>query len=186
MMLAQTLRDLNRARTQRVVFRVLLCVYVAGFLASMWAAWPYWRFHVFGSPTPGTAPRFTGSVEVVGELTRTRRGWRPPKYFVHAGDTRVEFRCGFRPNFTSCPMGHRPGTDEQFEIGYDEYWGVDYIKYPPQRGQVFIWEGARVIEARRRHAAASAGYHWTVLLFLFMIFFSIKRLRSRSVQTDSQ
>ena len=46
----------------------------------------------------------------------------------------MEFHCGYRPARSECWLstmsGVRPEPDETYEIGYDPYWGIDYIRHP--------------------------------------------------------
>lgn len=99
-----------------------------------WGASPYFMVYAIGSPEPGTAPRYTGTIRMEGELQRTRNGWKPPKYFIRTDKGEVEFHCGYLPSRRECwlygVLAGKPDSGDVYEIGYDRYWGVDYIKYP--------------------------------------------------------
>ena len=99
-----------------------------------WGASPYFMVHMGGMPETGTAPRYTGTIRTEGELTRTKNGWKPPKYFIRTSEGDVEFHCGYLPSRRECWLygvfAGKPDSGDVYEIGYDRYWGVDYIKYP--------------------------------------------------------
>ena len=104
-------------------------------LAYGWGASPYLMVYVVGMPEPGTAPRYTGTIRVEGKLERTKNGWKPPKYFIQTSNGDVEFHCGYLPVRNQCllsaVLGTQPIEGGIYEIGFDPYWGLDYIKYPP-------------------------------------------------------
>jgi hypothetical protein len=103
-------------------------------IVAAWGASPYFMVYVVGMPEPGTAPRYVGTVRFEGELQRTKTGWIPPKYFIQTSNGEVEFHCGYLPYFRECGRFHGltggEHTADIYEVGYDPYWGVDYIKYP--------------------------------------------------------
>lgn len=100
-----------------------------------WRAWPYLLVPGF-MPTPGTFPRYVGTIRVEGELRRGSGRNIPPKYFIRTAQGEVEFHCGYRPSPSECLLstsaGVRPDPAEIYEIGYDPWWGIDYIRHPPR------------------------------------------------------
>ena len=99
-----------------------------------WMGSPYFMYHVVGAPEPGTAPRYTGTIRVEGELRRTGKGWTPPRYFIKSDKGEVEFYCGNLPSRSECLFsagaGVIPRPDDVYTIGFEPYWGLDYIKHP--------------------------------------------------------
>ncbi|OYT88666.1 MAG: hypothetical protein CFE43_21315 [Burkholderiales bacterium PBB3] len=99
-----------------------------------WMGSPYFMYHVVGAPEPGTAPRYTGTIRVEGELRRTSGGWTPPKYFINTDKGEVEFHCGYLPRTLQCvfsnALGLAPDPKDVYVIGFRPYWGLDYIKFP--------------------------------------------------------
>jgi hypothetical protein len=131
-----------------------------------YASLPFWRFYLIGAPTPGTSPRYLGEVSLVGNIKYSRRGKAiPPRYILTTASGTIELKCGFWPNRSLCPISEsRAG--EIYEIGFDEYWGIDYIKYPPVRGEVYIWTGDKVDEFRARYARQHFYYFLISLLLV--------------------
>jgi hypothetical protein len=98
-----------------------------------WLGSPYFMYHVVGAPEPGTAQRYVGTLRVQGELQRTKTGWIPPRYFIRTNQGEVEVHCGYRPYLRECSKFydfHKIYPDMIYSVGYDRYWGMDYIKYP--------------------------------------------------------
>ena len=122
-------------------------------LAYGWGASPYLMVYAVGMPEPGTAPRYMGTVRVEGKFERTRNGWKPPKYFIQTNKGDVELHCGYLPSRKECWMlMYVPKTDfagNVFNIGYDWYWGIDYIKYPAALTPRDVGEIPRVIHKSR-------------------------------------
>jgi hypothetical protein len=100
-----------------------------------WFAGPYLLVpqHV---PKPGTFPRYVGTIRVEGQPQRGNNRNIPPRYFIRTAQGEVEFHCGYRPHRSEClltnMLGPRPDPGDVYEIGYDRYWGIDYIKHPPR------------------------------------------------------
>lgn len=130
-----------------------------------WVNLPAWRYRLVGAPAPGTAPRHIGTVEVEGESKYRGRMEIPPRYFIVTEHGRVEFHCGFRPVPRTCwfVSYQRPRTDEVFEIGYDEYWGVDYVKLPRRGMKQAVWT-AFDVDAARAWQSRSAGSSLLIML----------------------
>jgi hypothetical protein len=160
-----------------ILYFLLVCLFCLAVFCTL-AALPFWRFYLIGAPAPGTAPRYVGEVSIVGDMIRTRYGWRPRKYFIQTLEGPKELRCGFWPSYTSCPIVYRSRVGEIYEIGYDPYWGVDYIKYPKVRGEVYIWTGAEVDESRSRQARGHFYYQLISIGLMLFGFFVFKRLKS--------
>lgn len=147
-----------------VLLWLMLAVYA-------WGASPYFMVYVVGMPEPGTAPRYTGTVRVEGELQRTRSGWIPPRYFIKTHKGEVEFHCGYLPDKSECgkfydfPKIH---PEYVYQIGYSRYWGVDYIKYPVSLSRFDVNGEPKVITFGR---LLTLTYHlknarWFCFLFL--------------------
>ncbi len=112
-----------------------------------WMASPYFMYYVVGAPEPGTAQRYMGALQIEGQLRRGNTGWIPPRYFIRTSDGQsIEFHCGYLPSKQECYVlfaYSRGYTEEdQMEIGYDPFWGVDYAKYPPRHSR-FDERGAK-------------------------------------------
>ncbi len=101
-----------------------------------WMASPYFMYYVVGAPEPGTAQRYVGTLVIEGKLQRTKSGWIPPRYFIRTAAGDVEFQCGYPPYRRQCTglagglLSSYHGL-QPFEVGFDPYWGVDYMKFPP-------------------------------------------------------
>ena len=104
-------------------------------LAYGWGASPYLMVYVVGMPEPGTAPRYTGTIRVEGKIQLSKNGFKPPTYFIQTNKGDVEFHCGYLPARSECllsaVLGTQPIDGGLYEIGFDPYWGLDHIKYPP-------------------------------------------------------
>jgi hypothetical protein len=139
-------------------------------IVAAWGASPYFMVYVVGMPEPGTAPRYVGTVRFEGELQRTKTGWIPPKYFIQTSNGEVEFHCRYLPKKGECwftpVLGAKPKPDDVYEIGYDPYWGIDFIKYP-QRLSVMNDYGESKNISRGRVASLYA-YTRNAVLFGFM------------------
>jgi hypothetical protein len=97
-----------------------------------WMASPYFMYYVVGAPEPGTAQRYVGTLRVEGELQRSKTGWIPPRYFIRTNQGEKEIHCGYRPYLRECWRFYdfqKRFPAMIYEIGYDEYWGLDFIKY---------------------------------------------------------
>lgn len=136
-------QPLNWVDYLAIGFLVTVVVAIIAFCA--WASSPLLRFCIFGAPSPGTAPRYTGLLEVEGKTDYRYDGAHPPRYFVLTDGGRVEFHCGIGSRRKVCRVPDRPRADDTYVIGYDAYWGVDYIKYPRDEP---VWTGHQVREVR--------------------------------------
>lgn len=145
---AITLHRLWRLRWYQTVFILWPMLVVAA-----WGASPYFMVYVVGMPAPGTAPRYTGTIRFEGELQRTKSGWIPTEYFIQTSKGDVEFHCGYRPKRSQCwfttVLGIKPAPEDVYEIGYDPYWGLDYIKYPDHLSKLNDYGEAKNISNSR-------------------------------------
>ena len=169
---AVLLHGLWKLRWYQTVFALWPMLIIAA-----WGASPYFMVYVVGMPEPGTAPRYVGTVRFEGELKRTKTGWTPPKYFIQTSSGDVQFHCDYLPTIGECSLapvlGAKPDPSYVYEIGYDPYWGLDYVKFPPplyrlkERGEsvaVSNWRIARLY-AHKRDAI------WFGFLFLIYLYF---------------
>lgn len=147
-------------------------------LAAAWGASPYFMVYVVGMPEPGTAPRYVGTIRFEGELQRTKSGWIPPKYFIQTSKGDVEFHCDYLPKKGECSLapvlGAAPNAGDVYEIGYDWYWGLDYVKYPSllyrlqQRGNpqaVTTWRVSRLY----KHTRDAVWWSFLFSAYLYLI-----------------
>jgi len=148
---------------------LLLVLLSAAAVAATLASLPFWRYHFGDVPFPGTAPRYVGEVRVVGELEWVGKGWRPPRYFIETDSGPVEFRCGFWPSFTTCPVPNRSREGRVFEVGIDPIWGVDYIKYPKVRGYIDVWSGYQMDVFRAKQVRGRLYYVLVSFVLGFII-----------------
>jgi hypothetical protein len=122
-------------------------------LAYAWSASPYFMVYVVGMPEPGTAPRYIGTIRVEGEFQFTRNGSKPPKYFIKTDKGETEFHCGYLPYRRLCSLEvasiSKPDPNEVYEIGYDPYWGLDYIKYPKRLAKLDDYGSTKAIVSGR-------------------------------------
>jgi hypothetical protein len=146
-------------------------------LAAAWGASPYFMVYVVGMPEPGTAPRYVGTIRFEGELQRTKTGWIPPKYFIQTSKGDVEFHCRYRPSKNECwfnaGLGSKPNTDDVYEIGYDPYWGLDYIKYPPKLSKLDEYGDPKLISSERIGSLKNHKRDAVWLCFLFLSYISL-------------
>lgn len=151
--------------------------------AYAWGASPYFMAYVVGMPEPGTAPRYTGTVRMQGELQATKSGWKPPKYFIKTDKGEVEFHCGYKPQQAECGRFHRSMFQENpsdiYEIGYSPYWGVDFIKYPPRFAHLnedslpkYVTSGR--LSKLNRHLGDLWSLFWGLSLYLLLVWFAYK------------
>ena len=125
-------------------------------LVAAWGASPYFMVYVVGMPAPGTAPRYTGTIRVEGDFQFTKNGTKPPKYFIKTNSGETEFHCGYLSYRQICWLAVvyriKPEPNEIYEIGYNPYWGLDYIKYPERIAKLDDYGSANAI-TRNRYAA---------------------------------
>lgn len=159
-------------------------------LSAAWGASPYFMVYVVGMPEPGTAPRYVGTIRFEGKLQRTKTGWIPPTYFIQTSKGDVEFHCGYRPSKQECwfttSLGAKPRANEIYEIGYDPYWGLDYIKYPPDLSKLNVYSEPDRIQHSRISALTLLRKQVVWLGILLMAYLSLIWLtyqKSRPVQT---
>jgi hypothetical protein len=78
---------------------------------------------------------------------------KAPKYFIKTNKGEVEFHCGYLPYRKVCWLAvvyfKKPEPDEIYEIGYDPYWGLDFIKYPERIAQLNDYGSAKAIISNR-------------------------------------
>jgi hypothetical protein len=163
-------------------------------IVAAWGASPYFMVYVVGMPEPGTAPRYVGTVRFEGELQRTKTGWIPPKYFIQTINGEVEFHCDYLPKKGECSLapvlGAKPDSSYVYEIGYDSYWGLDYIKFPPllyrlqERGEsvaVSRWRVARLYA----HTRYALWFSFLLLMYLYLIWLTYQKSDPiRKLDTD--
>ena len=102
----------------------------------LWMSSPYLIYNTLGMPTAGMAPRYVGTLKVVGVERYSRSGIAPPRYYVSTSNGDVEFHCGVLPSRQRC-FYSRQSLDgiHPIEVGIDHFWGIDYIKFPDQYSQ---------------------------------------------------
>jgi hypothetical protein len=126
-------------------------------LVFAWEGSPFLAYAI-GFPDPGTAPRYTGTVRIEGELQRTRHGWKPPKYFIQTPSGDIEFHCGFLPIKRECwlreGLGGKIVETDIYTIGYAPYFGVDYTKYPESLSSLTYGSSESVKRRRISHLRA--------------------------------
>lgn len=148
------------------VFALLVFLAYQGWLGS-----PYFMYYFVGAPEPGTAQRYVGTLRVEGELQRTKTGWIPPRYFIRTNQGEVEIHCGYKPYLRECWRFydfHKHFSTMIYEIGYDRYWGIDYIRYPSDVSPKFQENGLpEIINTGRK---ASLIQHQTPAIIFFFIF----------------
>jgi hypothetical protein len=153
-------------------------------MAAAWGASPYFMVYVVGMPEPGTAPRYVGTIKFEGELQRTKSGWIPPKYFIQTSKGDVEFHCRYRPTKGECwftaVLGVKPEPNEVYEIGYDPYWGLDYIKYPDRLSMLSdYWEPKNVSRARVArlypHTRSAVWFGFLALTYLYLMWLACQK-----------
>lgn len=140
--------------------------------------------YVVGMPEPGTAPRYVGTIRFEGELQRTKPGWTPPKYFIQTSKGDVEFHCRYRPAKGECSfttvLGVKPELDDVYEIGYDPYWGLDYIKYPDRLSKLNDYGEAKNITTGRvgllyAHERSVLWFCFLFLTYLYLIWLAYQK-----------
>jgi hypothetical protein len=120
-----------------------------------WMGSPYFMYHVVGAPEPGTAQRYVGTLRVEGELQRSKTGWIPPRYFIRTNQGEREVHCSYLPYPIECSLFHnfyKQYPQMEYELGYDRYWGIDFIRYPDYVSQKLQEYGASHIVSQRRQA----------------------------------
>lgn len=146
-------------------------------LSAAWGASPYFMVYVVGMPEPGTAPRYVGTIRFEGKLQRTKTGWIPPTYFIQTSKGDVEFHCRYRPSKNECwfnaGLGSKPNPDDIYEIGYDPYWGLDYIKYPPKLSKLDEYGDPKIISRGRIGSLSNHKRDAVWLCFLFLSYISL-------------
>lgn len=160
-----------------------------------WFGSPYFIYHAIGAPEPATAPRYVGTLRVAGELQRSKTGWKPPKYFIRTSQGEIEIHCDYLPYPTECSLFHdfhKRYPEMIYEIGYDRYWGIDFIRYPanvPPRLQEY---GAPHIISQRRknflkyHQTPAALFVLASLIYAYLVWQSYENSRpKRPPDTDT-
>lgn len=151
--------------------------------AYAWGASPYFMVYVVGMPEPGTSPRYVGTVRVEGELQRTKTGWKPPKYFIKTDKGEVEFHCGYLPSRTECwlsfMLGVKPKSDDVYVIGYNNYWGLDYIKFPQWLSKINDYGAAGNITVGRfsdlrRHRGDAWSLGFGLFIYFLLVWYAYK------------
>lgn len=147
-----------------------------------WYASPYLLVHTIGMPAPGTFQRHAGTIRVEGELRRGRGRSIPPRYFIRTAQGEVEFHCGYRPSPWECWFGTLPAVppaaDDQYEIGYDPYWGIDFVRHPARLSfldeesaphEIVAWRRLHLRHHDREAALLAAGLiaYMTLVLLAF-------------------
>lgn len=157
-----------------------------------WMASPYFMYYVVGTPAPGTAQRYVGTLRIEGEGTRSKSRYIPPKYFLDTKKGGLEFHCGYRPTKFLCIGrlgGHEKYLGQLLEIGYDPYWGVDHIKFPDQSSNFYddyAKNDAYFRKAQLKyHSASLAFFIGLVLLYLYFIWQAVEARHTSSVSTNS-
>jgi hypothetical protein len=153
-------------------------------IAAVWGASPYFMVYVVGMPEPGTAPRYVGTIRFEGTLQRTKTGWIPPRYFIQTDKGEVEFHCRYRPKKGECTFtastGVKPNPDDVYEIGYDPYWGLDYIKYPPRLSKLNAYGEPKAIVNRRittlyAHDREAAWLGFLLFVYLYLMWLTYQK-----------
>ena len=145
------------------------------FLGYMgWFGSPYFMYHFVGAPEPGTAPRYVGTLRVEGELQRTRTGWKPPRYFIRTNQGDKEIHCGYRPYPRECWRFydfHKRFPEMNYQVGYDGYWGIDYIKYPNDASPKLHENGLpEIINLGRKTSLLQHQTSATLFIFAFLLY----------------
>lgn len=153
-----------------------------------WMGGPYFMYHVVGAPEPGTAPRYVGTLRVEGELQRSRFGWKPPRYFIRTSKREVEVHCDYLPYPSECSLFHdfyKQYPQMEYEVGYDRYWGIDFIRYPNYLSQKLQEYGApHIISQRRRgflkyHRTPATLFVFALLLYAYFIWQSYENCKPK-------
>jgi hypothetical protein len=161
-------------------------------IVAAWGASPYFMVYVVGMPAPGTAPRYVGTIRFEGELQRTKTGWIPPRYFIQTSNGEVEFHCRYRPAKGECSfttvLGAKPKTDDVYEIGYDSYWGLDYIKYPDHLSKLNDYGEAKNITNSRvallyKHERSVMWLCFLFATYLYLIWLAYQKSDPDSVSS---
>jgi len=129
--------------------RLVSAIFLAGMAKQAWvlaiATWIFLAIHAWygspmfathlGMPQPGTFPRYSGTIRVDDSRECSRYGCAIPRYFIRTAQGEVEFHCGYQPRPTVCilttHMLVKPDPTQGYVLGYDPYWGLDYVKHPP-------------------------------------------------------
>lgn len=139
-----------------------------------WMASPYFMYYVVGAPEPGTAQRYVGTLRVEGELQRSKTGWIPPRYFIRTSKGEVEVHCGYMPYTRECWRFydfHKRFPAMIYEIGYDEYWGLDFIKYFGEVSPKFQENGLpEIINIGRKASLIPHQTPATIFFFAFLLY----------------
>jgi hypothetical protein len=136
-----------------------------------WMASPYFMYYVVGAPAPGTAQRYVGTLRVEGELQRSKTGWIPPRYFIRTSKGEIEVHCDYLPYPIECSLFHnfyKQDPNMVYEVGYDRYWGIDFIRYPNYVSQKLQEYGAPHIISQSRYVFLK--YHRTPAAIFFFAF----------------